>query len=263
MFASTVKPDTVRAPLSVLTEARNSLRNATAPARRGRHRRHHARQRAPGGPGAPTRSPSSPHCSPRPACAAAAAACAAPYSINPQSKSLTAMSSNAQLFERACRSIPGGVNSPVRAFRSVGGTPRFIKRAQGPVWDAEDKQYIDYVGSWARPSWAIRIPRSCARAGRRRPRPVVRRPTEAEIELAETLIARLPSLEQVRLVSSGTEATMTAIRRRAAPPDAPRSSSSKAATTAIPTACWSRPARASDLRQSQLGRRAANSSHTR
>ena len=59
------------------------------------------------------------------------------------------MSSNAQLFERACRSIPGGVNSPVRGCRSVGGTPRFSKRAQGPyVWDAEDKQYIDYVGSW-------------------------------------------------------------------------------------------------------------------
>src|SRR3546814_7265010 len=59
------------------------------------------------------------------------------------------MSSNAQLFDRACRSIPGGVNSPVRAFRSVGGTPRFIKRAQGPyVWDEEDTRYIDYVGSW-------------------------------------------------------------------------------------------------------------------
>ena len=124
------------------------------------------------------------------------------------------MSSNAQLFERACRSIPGGVNSPVRAFRSVGGTPRFIKRAQGPyVWDAEDKQYIDYVGSWgpailghSHPE-VVRAVQEAAVHGLS-----FGAPTEAEIELAETLIARLPSLEQVRLVSSGTEATMTAIR---------------------------------------------------
>ena len=124
------------------------------------------------------------------------------------------MSSNAQLFERACRSIPGGVNSPVRAFRSVGGTPRFIKRAQGPyVWDAEDKQYIDYVGSWgpailghSHPE-VVRAVQDAAVHGLS-----FGAPTEAEIELAETLIARLPSLEQVRLVSSGTEATMTAIR---------------------------------------------------
>lgn len=124
------------------------------------------------------------------------------------------MSRNAQLFERACRSIPGGVNSPVRAFRSVGGTPRFIKRAQGPyVWDAEDKQYIDYVGSWgpailghSHPE-VVRAVQEAAVNGLS-----FGAPTEAEIELAETLIARLPSLEQVRLVSSGTEATMTAIR---------------------------------------------------
>jgi glutamate-1-semialdehyde 2,1-aminomutase len=124
------------------------------------------------------------------------------------------MSSNAQLFDRACRSIPGGVNSPVRAFRSVGGTPRFIKRAQGPyVWDAEDKQYIDYVGSWgpailghSHPE-VVRAVQEAAVNGLS-----FGAPTEAEIELAEVLISRLPSLEQVRLVSSGTEATMTAIR---------------------------------------------------
>lgn len=124
------------------------------------------------------------------------------------------MSRNAQLFERASRSIPGGVNSPVRAFRSVGGTPRFIKRAQGPyVWDAEDKQYIDYVGSWgpailghSHPE-VVRAVQEAAVNGLS-----FGAPTEAEIELAEVLIARLPSLEQVRLVSSGTEATMTAIR---------------------------------------------------
>ncbi|WP_459616842.1 glutamate-1-semialdehyde 2,1-aminomutase [Bordetella sp. 2513F-2] len=124
------------------------------------------------------------------------------------------MSRNAELFERACRSIPGGVNSPVRAFRSVGGTPRFIERAQGPyVWDAEGTRYIDYVGSWgpailghAHPEVVEAVQRA-ATGGLS-----FGAPTEAEVELAELLIERLPSLEQVRLVSSGTEATMTAIR---------------------------------------------------
>jgi len=124
------------------------------------------------------------------------------------------MSSNAQLFDRACRSIPGGVNSPVRAFRSVGGTPRFIKRAQGPyVWDEEDSRYIDYVGSWgpailghAHPE-VVEAVRAAALDGLS-----FGAPTKAEVELAEVLIDRLPSLEKVRLVSSGTEATMTAIR---------------------------------------------------
>ena len=124
------------------------------------------------------------------------------------------MSSNAELFERACRSIPGGVNSPVRAFRSVGGTPRFIQRAQGPhVWDAEGTRYIDYIGSWgpailghAHPE-VVRAVQQAAVGGLS-----FGAPTEAEIELAEILIDRMPSMEQVRLVSSGTEATMTAIR---------------------------------------------------
>jgi glutamate-1-semialdehyde 2,1-aminomutase len=124
------------------------------------------------------------------------------------------MLTNAQLLDRACRSIPGGVNSPVRAFRSVGGTPRFIKRAQGPyVWDEEDTRYIDYVGSWgpailghAHPE-VVEAVREAALDGLS-----FGAPTKAEILLAETLIERLPSMEQVRLVSSGTEATMTAIR---------------------------------------------------
>jgi glutamate-1-semialdehyde 2,1-aminomutase len=124
------------------------------------------------------------------------------------------MSSNAELFERASRSIPGGVNSPVRAFRSVGGTPRFIERAKGPyVWDAEGTRYVDYLGSWgpailghAHPD-VVRAVQEAAVNGLS-----FGAPTEAEIKLAETLIARLPSMEQVRLVSSGTEATMTAIR---------------------------------------------------
>ncbi|CAM4310897.1 glutamate-1-semialdehyde 2,1-aminomutase [Kerstersia similis] len=127
---------------------------------------------------------------------------------------MTAISRNDTLFQRACRSIPGGVNSPVRAFRSVGGTPRFIERAQGPyIWDADGKQYIDYVGSWgpailghAHPD-VIEAVRTAALNGLS-----FGAPTEAEIEIAEALIARLPSMEQVRLVSSGTEATMSAIR---------------------------------------------------
>jgi glutamate-1-semialdehyde 2,1-aminomutase len=124
------------------------------------------------------------------------------------------MPTNAELFARASRSIPGGVNSPVRAFRSVGGTPRFVARAQGPYfWDAEDKRYIDYIGSWgpailghAHPE-VVRAVQEAAVHGLS-----YGAPTEAEIEIAEMLIARMPSIEQVRLVSSGTEATMTAIR---------------------------------------------------
>ncbi|HWK71211.1 glutamate-1-semialdehyde 2,1-aminomutase [Pollutimonas sp. M17] len=124
------------------------------------------------------------------------------------------MSRNTQLFDRACQTIPGGVNSPVRAFRSVGGAPRFIKRAQGPyMWDADDTRYIDYVGSWgpailghAHPE-VIRAVQEAAKDGLS-----FGAPTEAEIEIAEAIAARMPSIEKVRLVSSGTEATMTAIR---------------------------------------------------
>jgi glutamate-1-semialdehyde 2,1-aminomutase len=124
------------------------------------------------------------------------------------------MSRNAELFARASLSIPGGVNSPVRAFRSVGGTPRFVARAQGPYfWDADDKRYIDYIGSWgpailghAHPE-VIRAVQEAAVHGLS-----YGAPTEAEIIIAEMLIERLPSMEMVRLVSSGTEATMTAIR---------------------------------------------------
>jgi len=124
------------------------------------------------------------------------------------------MTRNAELMTRASRSIPGGVNSPVRAFRSVGGTPRFIARAQGPyMWDANGSRYIDYIGSWgpailghAHPE-VVRAVQEAAVHGLS-----FGAPTEAEIEIAEALIERLPSIEQVRLVSSGTEATMSAIR---------------------------------------------------
>ena len=123
-------------------------------------------------------------------------------------------SRNEELFARAQRTIPGGVNSPVRAFRSVGGTPRFLKKALGArVWDADGKEYLDYVGSWgpailghADPV-VVEAVRSAALDGLS-----FGAPTERESEMAERLCALLPSMEMVRLVSSGTEATMSAIR---------------------------------------------------
>jgi glutamate-1-semialdehyde 2,1-aminomutase len=124
------------------------------------------------------------------------------------------MSRNDELFARAQRTIPAGVNSPVRAFRSVGGTPRFFTRGEGAyLWDADEKRYIDYVGSWGPAilghahADTVRALQEVARHGLS-----FGAPTEIEIEMAETLANLLPSLELVRLVSSGTEATMTALR---------------------------------------------------
>lgn len=124
------------------------------------------------------------------------------------------MSLNQQLFERAQQTIPGGVNSPVRAFRSVGGTPRFIARAQGPyMWDAEGTRYIDYIGSWGpmivghlHPDVLAAVEATLHQGFS------FGAPTEAEIEMAEAICQLVPSIEQVRLVSSGTEATMSALR---------------------------------------------------
>jgi glutamate-1-semialdehyde 2,1-aminomutase len=121
---------------------------------------------------------------------------------------------NQQLFERARALIPGGVNSPVRAFRAVGGTPRFIARAQGAYfWDANGDRCIDYIGSWGPMILGHGHPRVVE---------AVQRavldgfsfgaPTEREIELAEEVARHLPSVEMLRLVSSGTEAAMSAIR---------------------------------------------------
>ncbi len=123
-------------------------------------------------------------------------------------------SQNQQLFDESQKVIPGGVNSPVRAFKSVGGTPLFFKRGQGAyVWDADDKRYIDYVNSWGpmivghcHPE-VVKAVQAAAAEGLG-----FGAPTSAELELAEELCKVLPSLEMVRLVSSGTEATMTAIR---------------------------------------------------
>ncbi len=121
---------------------------------------------------------------------------------------------NDQLFAAAMRVIPGAVNSPVRAFRAVGGTPRFLERGDGPwVWDADGKRYIDYVGSWGplilghcHPA-VVEAVQQAASQGLS-----FGAPTAREVELAELLCSRVPGLEQVRLVSSGTEATMSAIR---------------------------------------------------
>jgi glutamate-1-semialdehyde 2,1-aminomutase len=123
-------------------------------------------------------------------------------------------SKNDLLFERSQRSIPGGVNSPVRAYRAVGGTPPFIERGQGSrIWDADGREYIDYVGSWgplvlghADPDVVAAV-RSAAGRGLS-----FGAPTESEAELAELLRRLVGGLELVRLVSSGTEATMSALR---------------------------------------------------
>ena len=124
------------------------------------------------------------------------------------------VSNNETLFSRAQRSTPGGVNSPVRAFRSVGGTPRFITHADGPwFWDADGKRYIDYIGSWgpaivghAHPEVISAVQQAAARGLS------FGAPTEGEILMAEEICKLVPSIEQVRLVSSGTEAAMSALR---------------------------------------------------
>ena len=118
------------------------------------------------------------------------------------------------LFARALKSIPGGVNSPVRAFRGVGGTPLFIVRGQGShIWDADGNEFIDYVGSWGplllghcHPEIVAAVVEAVAGGTS------FGAPTEREVDLAEAIIDAVPSIEMVRLVNSGTEATMSAIR---------------------------------------------------
>ena len=124
------------------------------------------------------------------------------------------MGQNEVLFVRAKKTIPGGVNSPVRAFRQVGGVPRFVSRAKGPYfWDAEDKRYIDLIMSWgpmivghAHPEVVEAVQRAAETSFS------YGAPTKGEIELAERICELMPSIEQVRMVSSGTEATMSALR---------------------------------------------------
>ena len=121
---------------------------------------------------------------------------------------------NQQLFDRARQVIPGGVNSPVRAFRAVGGTPRFVQRAQGAYfWDANGQRYIDYIGSWGpmilghgHPAVVEAVQKAILDGFS------FGAPTEREVELAQEILRLVPSMEMVRLVSSGTEAAMSAIR---------------------------------------------------
>lgn len=124
------------------------------------------------------------------------------------------MNRSEELFQRAQTSIPGGVNSPVRAFKSVGGTPRFIARAEGAyLHDADGKHYVDYVGSWGPMILGHQHPSVVAAIQQQSAIGVsYGAPTELEIEMAELLCARVPGLDQVRLCNSGTEATMSAIR---------------------------------------------------
>jgi glutamate-1-semialdehyde 2,1-aminomutase len=118
------------------------------------------------------------------------------------------------LFHEAIARIPGGVNSPVRAFGAVGGTPRFIDRAQGAhLWDVEGKQYIDYVGSWGPMILGHGDPKVLLELQEQLAKGIsFGAPTELEVDLAELLCKKLPYLEMVRLVNSGTEAVMSAIR---------------------------------------------------
>jgi glutamate-1-semialdehyde 2,1-aminomutase len=131
---------------------------------------------------------------------------------------------SAALFERACRLLPGGVNSPVRAFKGVGGTPRFIERGDGQwIWDADGQRYLDYVGSWgplvlghAHPAVVAAIQSQAVRGT------AFGAPTALELELADRVLAAMPSIEMIRMVNSGTEATMTALRLARAATDRPR-----------------------------------------
>src|SRR5918912_462488 len=128
--------------------------------------------------------------------------------------SIEARGRSAELFARAVELLPGGVNSPVRAFRGVGGTPRFIASAQGATMtDVDGRTYIDYVGSWgpmilghADAEVIDALHEALARGTS------YGAPTELEIEMAEEIVSAVPSVEMVRMVNSGTEATMSALR---------------------------------------------------
>ena len=124
------------------------------------------------------------------------------------------MSKSKQLFERAVKRIPGGVNSPVRAYRSVEETPRFIERADGAsVWDVDGNRYTDYIGSWGPMILGHNHPAIreavCKAAEKGLSFGAA---TEAEVEMAELICSLVPSVEMVRMVNSGTEAVMSAVR---------------------------------------------------
>src|SRR5581483_1320306 len=131
-----------------------------------------------------------------------------------QPDNVDSMTSNRELFARAAKLLPGGVNSPVRAFKSVGGEPFFTARAEGAyLWDVEGRRYIDYVGSWGPMIAGHNHPRVRAAAERAvRDGLSFATPCTAEVTMAETITKLVPSMEMLRMVNSGTEATMAAIR---------------------------------------------------
>jgi glutamate-1-semialdehyde 2,1-aminomutase len=161
----------------------------------------------------------------------------------PQSTSLNTQKSEA-LFERARTLIPGGVNSPVRAFRAVGGTPRFVREGRGSrLIDVDGNEYIDYIGSWgplilghAHPEVIAAVQETAARGTS------FGAPTELEVELAELVCAAVPSIEKVRMVNSGTEAAMSAVRLARGATGRPKIIKMAGCYHGTATACWSRPA---------------------
>ena len=149
------------------------------------------------------------------------------------------MTKSEQLFAESLNHIPGGVNSPVRAFRGVGGQPFFAERAAGAhVWDVDGKDYIDYVGTWgpailghAHPA-IVQAVQSAAERGTS-----FGIPSEAEVRMAQVVKDCVPSVEKVRMTNSGTEACMSAIRV-AGLRTGRRSSNSMAVIMAMPIRCW-------------------------
>src|SRR6266478_4009011 len=154
------------------------------------------------------------------------------------------LSRSHDLFAEAQQLLPGGVNSPVRAFRGVGGEPVFIDRASGPyLYDVDGNRYLDYVQSWgpmilghAHPAVVQAVVQASMRGFS------FGAPTQAESKLAKLVIESVPSIEMVRFVNSGTEATMSALRVHT--PDATRSSSLAAVTMGMRICCWCKQVRA-------------------
>ena len=163
------------------------------------------------------------------------------------------------LFQEACKYIPGGVNSPVRAFRGVGGEPIFFARARGSrVWSADGREYIDYVGSWgpmilghAHPD-VIRAVQETAVNGLS-----FGAPTEIETDVARKIIELVPSIEIVRMCSSGTEATMSAIRLARGFTGRQKIVKFAGCYHGHSIGCWSRPGPAADAGRADLAGRAA------
>ena len=152
------------------------------------------------------------------------------------------MSISEKLFEQAQKYIPGGVNSPVRAFRAVGGTPVFFERAQGAhLFDVEGKKYIDYVLSWGPMILGHAHPDVIAAVGETIKSGLsFGAPTAIESDVAKEICTLVPTIELVRMVNSGTEATMSALRLARGYTGEIKSSSLKAAITATLTHFWSR-----------------------